>query len=112
MKNKYLAIIFLFGVLFSGCESILTIDPVDEGVILESDALKTKDDLQELLNAAYDVVNGFYGGRFQRTSELLGDNMVLRDGITDEMVNIYKRYTTGYFTDNESYNVSPRTIPK
>jgi hypothetical protein len=103
MKNKYLAIIFLFGVLFSGCESILTIDPVDEGVILESDALKTKDDLQELLNAAYDVVNGFYGGRFQRTSELLGDNMVLRDGITDEMVNIYKRYTTGYFTDNESY---------
>lgn len=103
MKNKYLAIIFLLGVLFPGCENLLTIDPVDEGVILESDALQTKNDLQELLNSAYDVVNGFYGGRFQRTSELLADNVVMRDGITDEMVNIYKRYTTGYFTDNESY---------
>lgn len=103
MKTRYLTIIFLIGVLFSGCESLLEIDPVDEGVILEADALQTKEDLQELLNAAYDVVNGFYGGRFQRTSELLADNVVLRDGFTDEMVNIYKRYTTGYFTDNESY---------
>ena len=103
MKKRYLTIIFIIGVLFSSCESLLDIDPVDEGVILEADALQTKEDLQELLNAAYDVVNGFYGGHFQRTSELLGDNVVLRDGITDEMVNIFKRYTTGYFTDNESY---------
>jgi len=104
MKKKFLYILMLVGFLFSGCESLLEINPEDEGVILESDALKTKQDLTELLNAAYDVVNGFYGGRFQRTSELLGDNVVLRDGITDEMVNIYKRYTTGYFTDNESHD--------
>ncbi len=104
MKKKFLYILLSFGILFSGCESLLEINPEDEGVILEKDALQTKQDLTELLNAAYDVVNGFYGGRFQRTSELLGDNVVLRDGITDEMVNIYKRYTTGYFTDNESYD--------
>jgi len=104
MKNRLLIFIFLTGTLFSGCESLLEIDPVDEGVILEEDAIQTKQDLQELLNAAYDVVNGFYGGHFQRTSELLGENVVLRDGITDEMVNIYKRYTTGYFTDNETYD--------
>ena len=103
MKKRYFIFMFIIGILFSGCESLLEIDPVDEGVILEDDAIKSKQDLQELLNAAYDVVNGFYGGRFQRTSELLADNVVLRDGITDEMVNIYKRYTTGYFTDNESY---------
>ena len=103
MKKRYLTIIFIIGILFSGCEKLLEIDPVDEGVVLEADALQTKEDLQELLNSAYDVVNGFYGGHFQRTSELLGDNVVLRDGITDELVNIYKRYTTGYFTDNESY---------
>lgn len=103
MKNIYLLIIFFFGVFFTGCESLLEIDPVDEGVVLEVDAIKTKEDLQDLLNAAYDVVNGYYGGTVQRTSELLGDNVVLKDGITDEMVNIYKRYTTGYFTDNESY---------
>ena len=103
MKKRYFIFMLIIGILFSGCESFLEIDPVDEGVILEDDAIKTKQDLQELLNAAYDVVNGFYGGRFQRTSELLADNVVLRDGITDEMVNIYKRYTTGYFTDNESY---------
>jgi len=103
MKKRYLIFMFIIGTLFSGCENLLEIDPVDEGVILEADAIQTKQDLQELLNAAYDVVNGFYGGRFQRTSELLADNVVLRDGITDEMVNIYKRYTTGYFTDNESY---------
>lgn len=103
MKIKFITFIVLIGIMFSGCESLLVIDPVDEGVILESDAIQTKQDLQELLNAAYDVVNGFYGGRFQRTSELLADNVVVRDGITDEIVNIYKRYTTGYFTDNESY---------
>lgn len=103
MKKRFILYILFTGLLFSACESMLEIDPVDEGVILESDAIKTQQDLQELLNAAYDVVNGFYGGRFQRTSELLADNVVVRDGITDEMVNIYKRYTTGYFTDNESY---------
>jgi len=103
MKKRYLIAIFLFGMFFSSCESLLEINPVDEGVILKPDAIQTKADLQELLNAAYDVVNGFYGGRFQRTSELLADNVVLRDGITDEMVNIYKRYSTGYFTDNETY---------
>lgn len=104
MKKIFWIFIFLAGLFFPSCESLLKINPVDEGVILESDAIQTKDQLQQLLNAAYDVVNGFYGGRFQRTSELLGDNVVLRDGITDEMVNIYKRYTTGYFTDNESYD--------
>lgn len=103
MKKRYLIFILLTGMLLSSCESLLNINPVDVGVILKKDAIQTKDDLQQLLNAAYDVVNGFYGGRFQRTSELLADNVVLRDGITDEMVNIYKRYTTGYFTDNESY---------
>jgi hypothetical protein len=103
MKKRYLTLIFLIGMLFSSCESLLEINPVDVGVILKPDAIQTKSDLQQLLNSAYDVVNGFYGGRFQRTSELLADNVVLRDGITDEMVNIYKRYTTGYFTDNETY---------
>lgn len=103
MKNTYLIIIFLAGMLFTSCESLLEINPEDEGVVLKEDAIQTKQDLQELLNSAYDVVNGVYGGRFQRTSELLADNVVLREGITDEMVNIYKRYTTGYFTDNESY---------
>lgn len=103
MKKRYLIFIFLIGMIFSSCESLLEINPVDEGVILKPEAIQTKTDLQELLNSAYDVVNGFYGGRFQRTSELLADNVVLRDGITDEMVNIYKRYTTGYFTDNETY---------
>jgi hypothetical protein len=103
MKKRYLTLIFLIGMLFSSCESLLEINPVDVGVILKPDAIQTKTDLQQLLNSAYDVVNGFYGGRFQRTSELLADNVVLRDGITDEMVNIYKRYTTGYFTDNETY---------
>lgn len=37
----------IIGILFSGCESFLEIDPVDEGVILEDDAIKTKQDLQE-----------------------------------------------------------------
>ena len=110
MKKIYILTIFVFGLFLTGCESLLEIDPVDEGIVLEADALKTKSDLQELLNAAYDVVDGFYGGRFQRTSELLADNVVLRDGITDEMVNIYKRYTTGYFTDNESYDEAYKCI--
>ena len=110
MKFKYIYILVLFGFLLGGCESILEINPEDDSIVLEEDALTTKSDLQELLNASYDVLNGVYGGRSQRTSELLGDNVVLKDGITDEMVNIFKRYTTGYFTDNESYDEAYRCI--
>ncbi len=111
MKFKYITILILvLGFALQGCESFLDISPEDDTVVLEKDALKTKGDLQELLNAGYDVVNGFYGGRFQRTSELLADNMELKSSITDELVNIYKRYTTGYFTDNESYEEAYRCI--
>lgn len=110
MKFRYLIFLSLLGLFLNSCESILELNPEDATVVLEGDALKTKSDLQELLNSSYDALNGIYGGRSQRTAELLADNVVLKDGLTDEMVNIFNRYTTGYFTDNESYAEGYRSI--
>jgi hypothetical protein len=110
MKFRYINIFLLAGFLLGSCENLLEINPEDDITELAKDAVKTKTDLQELLNASYDVLNGIYGGRSQRTAELLADNVVLKDGITDEMVNIFKRYTSGYFTDQESNQVGYSSI--
>ena len=107
-------IVFAFFILISigfySCEDMLEITNESEKIVLEEDALKSKSDLQELLNSAYECLNGVYGGRFQRTSDLLSDDIALKPSITDEIVNIYNRYTTGYFTDNETYDEAYKSI--
>lgn len=64
-------------VLFSSCEKILTFEPEGDGIILEDQALQTKEDLQQLLNSVYDVEANFLGGQNQNLSELLADNLSL-----------------------------------
>lgn len=87
---------------FSSCEEMMDLKPDNE--ILEKDALQNKEDITALLNSAYQSLKGSYGGRFQRYSDLIGDDVVPVTPSSDKRINIYKRYTTGYFTADDMYN--------
>ena len=80
-KNIFLVVAGL--AVFSSCEKILTFEPEGEGIILEEQALQTKEDLQKLLNSVYDVEANFLGGQNQNFSELLADNVSLPNNNDD-----------------------------
>lgn len=62
---------------FSSCEDLLTQEPPEEGGLLNpSDAIQTEQDLQELLNSAYDVLANAYNGKVQNPPNLLNDNLI------------------------------------
>jgi hypothetical protein len=107
MKNKiYIVFVVIIGLLFNSCEKILEIDPTGSEVVLEGDALKSESDIEELLNSAYDALLGVYGGTYQRSSDLLGDDLTFKPGVTSNLVNIYNRFSTVYFTDYNTYTNS------
>ena len=81
LKNIFLVIVGL--VVLSSCEKILTFEPQGDGIILEEEALQTKEDLQQLLNSVYDVEANFLGGQNQNFSELLADNLSLPNNNDD-----------------------------
>jgi tetratricopeptide (TPR) repeat protein len=101
-------IILLLAVIisFSSCRKWLEITP--EGEVLEEEAVKNQQDLQNLLNSSYDAMANHYNGRVQFFNELMGDNLEKpQSGFT---VPIYQR-TTNYFNSdvsglyNDLYNV-------
>ncbi|MDP4183913.1 MAG: RagB/SusD family nutrient uptake outer membrane protein [Bacteroidota bacterium] len=104
-KINHIVIVSLFiAALFSSCNNMLDIKPSDPSTILEEKALKTGSDLQGLLNASYQSLQDVYGGAFQRYSDLMADETYPLQPTSDKRLNIYKRYTTGYFTANEPYS--------
>ena len=70
---KKLAILLFAAATLGSCQKFLDVEP--EGVILESEALQNPEDVQRLLNSAYDVTANYFNGRIQNLSELLGDNL-------------------------------------
>ena len=72
---KKLSILLLSIATLASCQKFLDVEP--EGVILESEALQTPEDVQRLLNSAYDVTANYMNGRMQNLSELLGDNLAM-----------------------------------
>ncbi len=104
MKKLYIVLALVIS--FSSCRKWLEITP--EGEVPESEAVKTQQDLQNLLNSSYDAMANHYNGRVQFFNELLGDNLEKpQSGFT---VPIYLR-TTNYFNSdvgglyNDIYNV-------
>jgi hypothetical protein len=82
MKNiKYILFIVALGFFFTACDEILEINPSGTEVVLEADALKTESDVEELLNSAYDALGGVYGGSYQRSLDMLGDDMIFKPGV-------------------------------
>lgn len=99
MKNIIYTLIFV--TLISSCDSLLEFEP--EGEIISSEALQDADDMQALLNSAYDALRGaggdFLGGRVQAISEVMGDNI---DGSQTNLNNAdflaYYNKTSTFFT--------------
>jgi len=54
---------------------MLDFEPDPRDRVVASDALKTPEDMQELLNSTYDVSANAYYGRQQNLAELLSDNL-------------------------------------
>lgn len=92
------------------CDSLLELEPGDE--IIAEEAINTPQDLQELLNATYDVLRGsggdFMGGRTQAIAEVMGDNIDGKSGSLDnadflayynKSTSIFTGYTQAYFTE-------------
>jgi len=79
------------------CADLLETElPSDE---LEKDiALTSKQDMQELLNSTYDVVANNFGGKIQRMSELLADNLFI-DGNSGFLVQVYNRASDFFNSD-------------
>lgn len=74
MKNIYI-IILGFSIIMGGCKKYLELAPINEQP--DTDVLKTKANVQSVLNAAYDRIQAdrFIGGRALIASELYGDNV-------------------------------------
>lgn len=101
MRNfKYLYLILTI-CFASSCDDLLELEPTGE--IIASEALKTPEDLQALLNSAYDVLRGdngdFMGGRMQAIAEVMSDNI---DGKPSSLNNAdflaFYNKTTSFFT--------------
>jgi hypothetical protein len=77
-KNIFrLVFLFALGALtLASCKDLLDQKPPTDGSnILPSEAVETAEDLQEVLNSAYDVLANTYNGNLQNLFNLLTDNM-------------------------------------
>jgi hypothetical protein len=92
---KKILIIGMMLFTLGSCRKWLEITP--EGQQLESDAVKTQADLNNILNACYDAMANHYNGRVQFFNELMGDNLEKpQSGFT---VPVYQ-HTTNFFNSD------------
>ena len=84
--------VFALGTLFiSGCDDLLVQEPPDS--LLPGDAIQSKEDLQEVLISAYDVLANTYNGNAQNLANLLSDN-VARPNADARYESIWRRTST------------------
>jgi tetratricopeptide (TPR) repeat protein len=97
--KKYSILVLLPALLlaFTACDSLLENELPDE-VLRAEDALKTKQDLSNLVNSIYDVVANFSNGNGQRFSELLADNIRV-DAASGFLVQVYNRASDFFNSD-------------
>lgn len=106
MKNIF-PLLLVAGILLAGCKR-LEIKPT--GLVEPEDAIKTEQDVKDLLNGAYTVLrdDGFMGGGVQITSELMGD-MVNGSALTGDYLNIFNFNSIGLGTVTSQYT-KPYTV--
>jgi len=96
---KYILLVSLMA--FVSCDDLLELEP--KGEIIADEALQTPQDMQELLNSAYDALRGdggdFLGGRVQTIAAVMADNI---DGSQTNLNNAdfraYYNKTSTFFT--------------
>ncbi|WP_185154168.1 RagB/SusD family nutrient uptake outer membrane protein [Fulvivirga sp. M361] len=96
---KYTCFIIM-GTLMA-CDDLLELEP--KGEIIAEEALQTPQDMQELLNAAYDALRGeggdFLGGRVQAISEVMADNIDgSQNNLNDADFRAYYDRSSSFFT--------------
>lgn len=76
-KNLFFGLTIIACVLMfnTSCENMIETPPPNE--ILVDDAIKTEEDLQQLLNGSYHEMANTFGGFYQTLAELMSDNVAL-----------------------------------
>ncbi len=89
-----LAILCFLALSLASCQDLLEQKPPSDGSnVPPEEAIRTAQDLQELLNSAYDVLGNTYNGSLQNPLNLLTDNAV-RPNNHDDYTSIWLRATT------------------
>lgn len=91
--GAHITFILLLAACLNACTDLLEIRP--RQVIIAEDALKTPEQVQQMLNSAYDLYrrDQFMGGHAWIAAELLGDNIDI-GGESGNMLAIYNRNTS------------------
>ena len=89
MRNIYI-LILLCSLIISCNKSDLSFPPDNQ--ILAEDAIQNLDDLQQLLNSAYDVLANTYNGNCQNLKTLMADNIAAPNNNYDYM-EVFNRNT-------------------
>lgn len=107
MRNKIFISILSIGLVLSvfSCDDLLN-NELPSNQVRKEDAIKSSDDLQELLNATYDVLANSYNGNNQRFSELLADNINII-GNTGFLVQVFNRSSDFFNSDVGGYFNQP-----
>ncbi len=103
------ALSFILISLLIGCNEWMDLKPEDAE--LESEYVDSLVHIDRLINASYQSLQGVVGGAFQRYSDLLADDVIPKDE-TDKRLNIYARFSTGYFTGDDAYSDAYVTIAR
>jgi starch-binding outer membrane protein, SusD/RagB family len=113
LNMKYIIKIFAFTFFFmaTGCGDLLE-NELPSNQVEGSKAIKSVQDMQQLLNAAYDELANSYNGNNQRFSELLADNVYIQ-GNSGFLVQVYNRSSDFFNSDVGGYYQQPyRTIAR
>jgi starch-binding outer membrane protein, SusD/RagB family len=106
MKNKttiyLLLVLILTGTL--SCKKALEFKP--ENVLLENEAIQTKEDLLMILNGAYEVTANGMNGQSQNLHELLSDNLE-KPIQHDDYTEVYNRNTNFFNGTINGYYKEP-----
>jgi hypothetical protein len=107
MRLKNILSLLLLSSFFMACKK-LEVRPPD--LIDPNDAIKTEQDVKDLLNGCFTVLrdNGFMGGQVQVTSELMSE-LVNGNNLTGDYLNIFQFNSTGIGTTADQYN-KPYTV--
>jgi starch-binding outer membrane protein, SusD/RagB family len=105
MKTKSIFFISIVAV-FASC-SLVDVE-ISSNEIVDSEAIKTQSDLNDLLNSSYDVLANYKNGLSQRLLELQGDNIA--GNFSDAagfLKEVYNRNTNFFNSDVGSYYKEP-----
>lgn len=101
-SNKIYILAFLLIFSMAGCKKWIEVDPTEP---LDTEAIRSGEDLRKLVNSCYDVLGNVFDGNIQNTSEMLTDNLA-RPITNNDFIAVYERdvnfftgYTNGLYAD-------------